>query len=172
MASQAATEARYLTATGLPTPARIRTPVRRPTAGGCAASSPTRSPHRWYPGSTASSSPDRGIHAIAERLARDGILPPSTTDPVATRSVNAWAQERRPGHPDQPRHPPDHRPRSLHLREDHVVTLIDPWIGRAFSPTNLRGILEAEWIMYQSASGVRLEPYAHLPTWTAWIALG
>jgi hypothetical protein len=53
-----------------------------------------------------------------------------------------------------------------------VVTLIDPWIGRAFSPTNLRGILEAEWIMYQSAAGVRLEPYAHLPTWTAWIALG
>lgn len=53
-----------------------------------------------------------------------------------------------------------------------MVTLIDPWIGRAFSPTNLRGILEAEWIMYQSASGVRLEPYAHLPTWTAWIALG
>jgi site-specific DNA recombinase len=34
-------------------------------------------------------------------------------------------------------------PRSLYLREDHVVALIDPWIGRAFSPANLRGTLHA-----------------------------
>jgi hypothetical protein len=33
-----------------------------------------------------------GIHAIAERVTRDGILPPSTTGPVATRSVSACAK--------------------------------------------------------------------------------
>jgi hypothetical protein len=34
-------------------------------------------------------------------------------------------------------------PRSLYLREDKVIELIDPWIGRAFAPHNLRTTLEA-----------------------------
>ncbi|MEN3608369.1 recombinase family protein [Plantactinospora sp. ZYX-F-223] len=34
-------------------------------------------------------------------------------------------------------------PRSLYIREDKIVELIDPWIGRAFRPTNLRSTLQA-----------------------------
>jgi site-specific DNA recombinase len=34
-------------------------------------------------------------------------------------------------------------PRSLYLREDKLVELVDPWIRRAFSPTNLRTTLRA-----------------------------
>ena len=34
-------------------------------------------------------------------------------------------------------------PRSLYLREDHVVDLVDPWIGRAFAPVNLQHTLQA-----------------------------
>ncbi|MFB9356836.1 zinc ribbon domain-containing protein [Actinoplanes nipponensis] len=34
-------------------------------------------------------------------------------------------------------------PRSLYLREDKIVDLVDPWIRRAFSPTNLRTTLQA-----------------------------
>lgn len=34
-------------------------------------------------------------------------------------------------------------PRSLYLREDKIVELVDPWIRRAFSPANLRTTLQA-----------------------------
>jgi hypothetical protein len=34
-------------------------------------------------------------------------------------------------------------PRSLYLREDHVLDLVDPWIGRAFAPANLQRTLQA-----------------------------
>ena len=34
-------------------------------------------------------------------------------------------------------------PRSLYIREDKVVELVDPWIWRAFTPSNLRGTLQA-----------------------------
>ncbi len=34
-------------------------------------------------------------------------------------------------------------PRSLYIREDSIVELIDPWIARAFRPTNLRATLQA-----------------------------
>jgi DNA invertase Pin-like site-specific DNA recombinase len=34
-------------------------------------------------------------------------------------------------------------PRSLYLREDRIVELVDPWVRRAFSPTNLRTTLQA-----------------------------
>jgi hypothetical protein len=34
-------------------------------------------------------------------------------------------------------------PRSLYLREDKIVELVDPWIRRAFSPANLRATLQA-----------------------------
>jgi hypothetical protein len=34
-------------------------------------------------------------------------------------------------------------PRSLYLREDKIVELVDPWIRRAFAPANLRSTLQA-----------------------------
>ncbi|MBV1854615.1 recombinase family protein, partial [Catellatospora tritici] len=34
-------------------------------------------------------------------------------------------------------------PRSVYLREDKIVELIDPWVARAFSPANLRDTLQA-----------------------------
>ena len=34
-------------------------------------------------------------------------------------------------------------PRSLYVREDQIVALLDPWISRAFAPANLRGTLQA-----------------------------
>ncbi len=34
-------------------------------------------------------------------------------------------------------------PLSLYVREDKIVELVDPWIHRAFSPTNLRSTLQA-----------------------------
>jgi site-specific DNA recombinase len=34
-------------------------------------------------------------------------------------------------------------PRSLYLREDKIVELVDPWIRRAFTPTKLRTTLQA-----------------------------
>lgn len=34
-------------------------------------------------------------------------------------------------------------PRSVYLREDKIIELLDPWVGQAFSPGNLRETLEA-----------------------------
>ena len=34
-------------------------------------------------------------------------------------------------------------PRSLYLREDQIVELVDPWVRRAFSPSNLHTTLQA-----------------------------